>query len=79
MRVLEVEKYKEFLYIGTLNGEEYRKVGIAPIQLNSDFFLKEKIEVTVVNTFFEIDEKIYYTTVALDSNNNIVLQDMRKY
>lgn len=79
MKILKIEEYTSILYKGLVNGEDYINIEVSPCQLSEDSCIYEKINVNVTSTFFEIDNKIYYTTIAKDINNNVVFEKIKEW
>lgn len=79
MKILNIEEYTSILYKGLVDGEDYTNIEVSPYQLSEDSCIYEKINVNVTNTFFEINNKVYYTTLARDNNNNVVFNSIKEW
>lgn len=78
MKILNVEKRKETLYIGLVEGKEYKGL-ISPAWLGGeDSYTEKEIEIETITTFFELNGEKYYTIVGTDMNGEIVYTDIQE-
>ena len=78
MEILDVEKRKETLYSGTVEGKEYKGL-ISPASLGGiDSHTDKAIEIDVTVTLFELNGEKYYTVVGTDVNGEIVYTDIQE-
>lgn len=77
MKIKSNSVSKDILYIGTVEGEEYKALGTPPCVIGGiDSTLEQEIEVTKIIEFIQIGDIIYASTIALDKDNNIVYTDI---
>lgn len=80
MKVKQTYITKDILYVGLVEGKDYKAIGISPSHVGGiDSFLEEEIEVTVINQVIEIDNILYNNIVALDKNNSIAYTEISKF
>lgn len=80
MKVKRTYITKDILYIGLVEGKDYKAIGISPYTVAGfDSSLDEQIKVTVINQVIEIDNILYDNIIALDKNNNIVYTELSKF
>lgn len=78
MKILDVEKRKETLYSGTVEGKEYKGL-ISPASFGGiDSHTDKAIEIDVTVTLFELNGEKYYTVVGTDVNGEIVYTDIQE-
>lgn len=78
MKILSVEKREEILFIGLLEGKEYKGL-ISPAWLGGENSYTEKeIEIETITTFFELNGEKYYTIVGTDKSGEIVYTDIQE-
>lgn len=78
MEILDVEKRKETLYSGTVEGKEYKGL-ISPASLGGiDSHTDKAIEIDVTVVFFELNGGKYYAILGRDVNGEIVYTDIQE-
>lgn len=77
MEILDVEKRKETLYSGIVEGKEYKGL-ISPSYLSADSHTDKAIEIDVTVTLFELNGEKYYTVVGTDVNGEIVYTEIQE-
>lgn len=78
MKVLNVERRNEILFIGLVEGKEYKGL-ISPSYLGgADSYTEKEIEIETTTTLFELNGKKYYTIVGTDMNGEIVYTDIQE-
>lgn len=78
MEILNVEKRKETLYIGLVEGNEYKGL-ISPSCLGgADSYTEKEVEIETITTFFELNGKKYYTVVGTNKSGEIVYTDIQE-
>ena len=78
MKILDVEKRRETLYSGTVEGKEYKGL-ISPASLGGiDSHTDKAIEIDVTVTLFELNGEKYYTVIGTDVNGEIVYTDIQE-
>jgi hypothetical protein len=78
MKILDVEKRKETLYIGLVEGKEYEGL-ISPASLGGiDSHIDKTVEIDVTVTLFELNGEKYYTVIGTDVNGEIVYTDIQE-
>lgn len=78
MKILDVEKRKETLYSGIVEGKEYEGL-ISPVSLGGiDSHTDKAVEIDVTVTLFELNGEKYYTVVGTDVNGEIVYTDIQE-
>lgn len=78
MKILSVEKREETLFLGLLEGKEYKGL-ISPSWLGGgDSHTEKEIEIETITTFFELNGEKYYTIVGTDKSDKIVYTDIQE-
>lgn len=77
MKILDVEKRKETLYIGLVEGKEYEGL-ISPSCLSADSYIEKTIEIDTIVELFELNGKKYYSIIGKDVNGEIVYTDIQE-
>ena len=78
MKILNVEKRKDILYEGFIEGEYYKGL-INPILLGTfDCYNIKAIDIEVTLTLFEIRGKKYYTIIGTNLEGSIVYEDIQE-
>lgn len=77
MEILDVEKRKETLYSGTVEGKEYKGL-VSPSYLSADSHTDKAIEIDVTVVLFELNGGKYYAILGRDVNGEIVYTDIQE-
>ena len=77
MKVLNVEKRRETLYIGLVEGNEYEGL-VSPSYLSADSYIEKTIEIDTIVELFELNGEKYYSVIGKDENGDIVYTDIQE-
>lgn len=77
MKVLNVEKRRETLYIGLVEGKEYEGL-VSPSYLSADSYIEKTIEIDTIVELFELNGEKYYSVIGKDENGDIVYTDIQE-
>ena len=78
MKILSVEKREEILFIGLLEGKEYKGLINPSVLGGIDSYTEEAIEIETITTFFELNGEKYYTIVGTDKSGKIVYTEIQE-
>lgn len=81
MKILDVEKRRETLYSGTVEGKEGKEYKglISPASFGGiDSHTDKTTEIDVTVTLFELNGEKYYTVIGTDVNGEVVYTDIQE-
>lgn len=78
MKILSVEKREEILFIGLIEGKEYKGLINPSVLGGIDAYTEEAIKIETTTTFFELNGEKYYTIVGTDKSGKIVYTEIQE-
>lgn len=76
MKIYSVDKSENTLYVGLIEGKEYKGFIHPSVLGGIDSSVEQEIKVNVTTVYFEIHETKYYISAASDDKGNIVYTEI---
>lgn len=78
MKICSVNKQENTLYVGLVEGKEYKGFIHPSILGGIDSSVEQEIKVNVTTVYFKILTITYYISIAFDEKDNVVYTEIDK-
>lgn len=78
MKICSVNKQENTLYVGLVEGKEYKGFIHPSILGGIDSSVEQEIKVNVTTVYFKILTITYYISIAFDKKDNVVYTEIDK-
>mgnify|MGYP004526389851 CR=1 FL=1 len=78
MKIYSVDKSENTVYVGLIEGKEYKGFIHPSVLGGIDSSVEQEIKVNVTTVYFEVHTIKYYISIAFDEKGNIVYTEIDK-
>lgn len=76
MKIYSVDKSENTVYVGLIEGKEYKGFIHPSVLGGIDSSVEQEIKVNVTTVYFEVHATRYYISIAFDDKGNVVYSEI---